>query len=849
MPKPQGVKTLPTISAISRREELATGTLLGQGRFEIVRLLGQGGMGMVYLARDREIHGEPVALKIMAPELISQGKAVLVREVQTARRLSHPNILRIFDFYQEEETPFFTMEYIAGPSLRQWMSEERRIALPAIHRVLSQIAEGLGYAHQFMVHRDLKPENVLLLPTGANWQAKIADFGLAKLKVPDGQGVSAPAGTTPYIAPELYQKGAEIDGRADIYSIGIILYELLTGKLPLGYFKPPSEFWTDLPPGVDRLTLTCLSQDPKDRFPGAAEFSRALSCLLSGRAKSIAPQREEWQIPLRRFVAEHHGAWNYAAYRALLKSMAEKFPRLDEIEIAVYLERQKVLYAKAAIASERRQWRSWRLRLQTNLQRLMASGLMAEFVIENRGNWRGEEWRQFRERLAREGFSPVAESALLAAVAEERRRYYLRREYLITQVARLKALEKNGEYQEALDILQALDRRGIPESVLGPVRARLAQKVTKYGEWTNAAEKSLAEGKYAAALAAYREMCRLKSSGDEVERKMSLCRREIEEKRRRAIQTLRHALTLSAQKRYDDALSTLVGVEWKGDWPTRVRDALRERAEASLRAEAAVLAAWSRVKSLAELDGKWEGEFPAHTKIPAADFSAGVPSDLARAYQREYAARHHLEVEMAIVLPDDVPLAVRLIPPGIFRMGSPPGVRVIIPAPFYLAVYPVTQEQWEAVCGEAARVDKGPAHPVERVTWEECRQFAQNISAITGASCSLPTEAQWEYACRAGSAADCGDDISEVAWHAANSGMRPHPVGRKKSNAWGIFDMRGQVWEWCEETSWDGHRRNEKVLRGGNACAPAEQCAPHSRIYAMPHCCRRLNGFRIAITN
>ncbi|MGO8691187.1 MAG: formylglycine-generating enzyme family protein [Thermoguttaceae bacterium] len=165
-----------------------------------------------------------------------------------------------------------------------------------------------------------------------------------------------------------------------------------------------------------------------------------------------------------------------------------------------------------------------------------------------------------------------------------------------------------------------------------------------------------------------------------------------------------------------------------------------------------------------------------------------------------------------------------LIPAGEFKMGSPdsdkdayhdeePQHRVRITKPFYLGKYLITQEQWEAVMGSNPSGFKGAKNPVEHVSWDDCQKFLERLNGkIGGGKFSLPTEAQWEYACRAGSTTRyCfGDDPSQLgdyAWYDKNSGSKTHPVGEKKPNAWGLYEMHGSVWEWCEDWYNDGYYR------------------------------------------
>jgi formylglycine-generating enzyme required for sulfatase activity len=212
--------------------------------------------------------------------------------------------------------------------------------------------------------------------------------------------------------------------------------------------------------------------------------------------------------------------------------------------------------------------------------------------------------------------------------------------------------------------------------------------------------------------------------------------------------------------------------------------------------------------------------------------------------------------EIVLDLGNGVKLEMLLIPAGEFQMGSPtsdtsaeademPRHAVRISRPFYLGKYPVTQEQWRAVMGGNSGNFKGPRNPVEQVSWHDCQQFLEKLNAKLGTQdgkFALPSEAQWEYACRAGSTTRyCfGEDdarLGEYAWYAASTGGATHPVGEKRPNAWGLYDMHGNVCEWCQD--WFGEDYYAKspphdppgpaagsfrVARGGNWDDPAWYC-------------------------
>jgi len=212
--------------------------------------------------------------------------------------------------------------------------------------------------------------------------------------------------------------------------------------------------------------------------------------------------------------------------------------------------------------------------------------------------------------------------------------------------------------------------------------------------------------------------------------------------------------------------------------------------------------------------------------------------------------------ELTLDLGNKVTMKLVLIPAGKFMMGSPkeekdrfdnegPQREVTLTKPFYMGVYEVTQAQYEAVMGANPSRYKGPTNPVESVSWDEAAEFSKKLSEKAGRAVRLPTEAEWEYACRAGTqtAFSFGDDplaLGDYAWHGRNSGDTTHPVGQKKPNAWGLFDMLGNVQEWCADWKGDSFGKGPskdpsgpatgelRVQRGGsyfNSSADAYRCA------------------------
>src|SRR5947199_1726898 len=242
-------------------------------QLEILGLIGQGGMGAVYKARQQQLD-RLVAVKILPAET-SQDPAFaerFTREARALARLNHPNIVTVYDFGQTDGFYYFLMEFIDGTTLRHLLADRKLTPREAL-AIVPQICEALQYAHdRGIVHRDIKPENILTDKAG---RVKIADFGLAKLveTEPQSQRLTQPRevmGTPHYMAPEQVEKPQFVDHRADIYSLGVVFYEMLTGELPLGRFAAPSQK-VQVDVRLDEVVLRALEKEPERRYQQASQ--------------------------------------------------------------------------------------------------------------------------------------------------------------------------------------------------------------------------------------------------------------------------------------------------------------------------------------------------------------------------------------------------------------------------------------------------------------------------------------------------------------------------------------------------------------------------------------------------
>src|SRR5919198_4852432 len=264
------------------------------GRYRIIRKLGAGGMANVYLAEDQEL-GRRVAIKILDDRHAADDSFIerFRREAKNAAGLSHPNIVSIYDRGEAEGTYYIAMEYLAGRSLKELILSRGptpiRIAIDYTRQTLAAI----GFAHRHgIVHRDIKPHNVVVDSDG---RLKVTDFGIARSGASQMTEVGSIIGTAQYLSPE-QAKGAPVDQRSDLYSVGVVLYEMLTGTVPFtgdtpleiamkhlsAVPEPPSKLRPEVPHDLDLIVLRALAKDPAERYQSADEMDRDLARVAEG---------------------------------------------------------------------------------------------------------------------------------------------------------------------------------------------------------------------------------------------------------------------------------------------------------------------------------------------------------------------------------------------------------------------------------------------------------------------------------------------------------------------------------------------------------------------------------------
>jgi formylglycine-generating enzyme required for sulfatase activity len=834
-----------------------------EARYAIQGTLGQGGMGAVMLAVDTRLDRK-VAIKRILGEAARSKTAIqrFLTEAKAIAALNHPNIVQIYDYGRAKDGPFLIMEYVDGGSVAD-RCKQGALPLDEAVSLACQLCDGLAKAHDAgIVHRDIKPANVLLNKDGL---PKLTDFGLAKAESADhGMTMTgAVLGTPDFMPPEQRRDASEVDHRSDLWSLAATVYQMVTGR------SPKIIRFDLLPAQLTKVLGKALEEEKEARYQSVREFRDALVGLGAAGRKSSAP-------------ADFEGVLQEGQCKAcgtITTDLTRKFCRNPQCGVALRVACLKCATQipvwdpicgecggkQAALLTARRESFA---AAQEEARALLAGFAFDEAIARARP-------------LADEPHLDLAEFAtwgvefVASAMAERDRQRALGEERLHAAHAHLRA----WDYPAAIQTIES-----IPASLRDAATVRLLEEC---------GERRRESAELISAIASRIGRKEIDGLLPIVERALAL------RGDRHDLEKIRGQLAERVAGRIIRARAALAA----GD-AAAAAQALAGAAVEDLGTEARLLDQVARARAAEERliglvkDAKADGVVNADEagKIleageqclavnPASEKAKVLVGQAKGIIEREAqqqlirALTGQASVADTLKLPplrNSMGMELKLLPAGTFTMGQAGGVsdetphQVTLTKPFYLGVTEVTNAQWQAVMGSVPSTWKEADRPVEKVSWADAMEFCRKLSALAeerqaGREYRLPTEAEWEYACRAGTKTRyCfGDDevgLGDFGWFNGNAGGETHPVGGKKPNAWGLFDMHGNVFEWCSD--WYGEYPkgvasdpqgpsggSGRVSRGGCWVSTARSCRSAFRLRVDAAFRDDTLGFRLALNS
>ncbi len=817
------------------------------GKYEIRREIGRGAMGVVYEGFDPVI-GRRVAIKVLrtevfAPDQLPDLLERFKREAQSAGRLSHPHIVTIHDYGEEAGTPYIVMEYMAGQELARQLERGSRFTLDGVVRVMTALLGALAHAHENgVVHRDLKPSNIFVLEDGS---LKVVDFGIARVEASELTDTGTMLGTPAYMSPEQFLT-LPVDARSDLYSSGVILYQLLTGDKPFTgsvtaimqkvlHQEPiePSMLNPTLAKHWDAVVARAMAKKPEARYQSARQFLEAVKAAhaaergepVASPASVAVPQagrEDERTIPVRQ------GPDPDATVPTLPKT---------EISGAAAAPRSRKGLALAAALIALLGLGAGIVYLRNDAER--ASIERARQEAERRAADAEERARKEAERADGEA---LARAKTEAARSEDRRRE--------AEAAKARSLKEAEAKAEAARREEALRR----EVEAKAEAARKEESLRREAEAAaaRAAELARREAGEKARLAALR--------ADEAKRRAALEKKEAEDKARA------EAAKKDAARKAEEARKAE---------KARAEQALRDKYKAGTTLgdcadcpPMVVIAAGEfTMGSPASETGRFDNEGPQRAVRISRPFALGRSEVTFAEFQRfAQDTGYKTEAERDVGRP------------GCFA--------------FNFADRTATKNDWRP--GKSWR-DPGFEQTTDRdpavcVSWNDAKAYLRWLSGKTGKAYRLPTEAEWEYAARAGTKTSrpWGDDPAQACayanvadqstyrtgvgpgsktWsrsnrHECNDGRYlTAPAGSYKANGFGLYDMLGNAWEWTEDcwnagyqgapsdgSAWLAGDCSRRVLRGSGWSSEPRLARSATRDRESSGFRRSTVGFRIART-
>lgn len=833
------------------------------GPYAVVERIGTGGMGVVYLAEQSTPIRRQVALKVIKRGMDSQ--EVVARfeaERQALAVMNHPSIARIFDAgVTERGSPFFAMEYVPGLPIREYCDRDQ-LSIEARIELFLSVCEAVQHAHQKgIIHRDIKPSNVLVSTVDGKALPKVIDFGVAKaVRQPLGdesihtlQGMVI--GTPEYMSPEQACGGEDVDTRADVYALGVLLYELLAGTLPFS--------------------------SEELRRGGYAEMQRIIAEDVPPRPSTRAP------TPWARRV---HGDLDWIVLKAIEKERDQRYPSPASLanDLVRHLRHEPVTAGAPSL------WYQARKLVLRNRAATLAVGTVFAALLIGVATNQGDPTKAllFVVPILLAGFA-IAVALLLrtrrAQKGEATQRSLAQKQREIAETQKQEAEKSERVAAEHLaEVLRLSDRHRLGE-LIAQERQLWPARPQRQGDL----EAWLEQARTLASRAADHERTLLDLRATATSTEQDEDGNAVAWQFATAEQQWRHDLLTELVSGLAAFIDQQTGNVASVEARLRTAETIEEQTVHSAEARSAWQAAIADIAALPDYEG-----LQLTPQVGLLPLRRDPASGLWEFWQVETGDRPEPNED------DDAPspwritetsgVVLTLIPGGTFHMGAqaedPAGqnydpdadekegpVEAVTLAPFFIGRYQITQGQWLRITGSSPSV-YGPdreyggkqhdlRHPVENVSWEECETTLGRVVL------ELPSEAQWEYAARGKTTtpwhsgsdktslqgyANLSDAFAQEhgapkAWDSEgwlSDGYVLHaPVGTYLPNAFGLHDAHGNVWEWCwdwfeddastQRRAGDGRSivkvGRSRIFRGGSFMHLANQARSSNRIMNAPH--------------
>jgi len=820
------------------------GIQIGQilaGRYEIKEQIGQGGMGAVYCAFD-QTRQEEVALKVLLPGLLSNDKARerFLTEAKLSSSLSHPNIVNVFDVQNDAGYYFITMELLEGQTLRSYLmamkAARQPVSVEKALEIANSVCDGLTAAHEVTVHRDLKPENIWLTAEG---KIKVMDFGIARmLRTSQLTQTSAVLGTAYYMAPEQLEGAHDVDGRADQYALAVVIYEMLSGSIPAGRFESIRKLRKEVPAGLSNAIDKALSPKREDRFASVSQFGVAL------KRKGTAMPSVSVGLPKGK-LALAAGVLLVAVLIGTVFSQSGEFfkdlmPVSEEVIQAQQSEAivlqgevddllQRLAQRQKNISQDVKDAESDIERAKTNLRNAkkgQKKQLEHELAAIKLTLKHAEELNTLGERIIFDDHLSALKGQIKLGDVRIKEKDFVGASKILQQVK-----------QDLKQKLQQADNAA-------PMLALMRQVDAIREQWRSYANQYelTKTPQYTQLKATYREAVTYSEKGE-----LGKAKGEYSNYINSGEKIIADAKSaVNARQKVTDARQLWVDLVKKG-YGKNENGIKQEKASDELLKQLQQGEFLPVVKQAEILKAEYLS-LPAFSQQRLADSKKLAERKAEQA--RKERVRKAIAARKAKLKRYAPGLKMINIPAGSFRMGGSGAadekpVHTVKLKALKLSQNEITFEQYDTYTNEEGKPladDEGWGRgnrPVINVSWNDVQLYLNwlNKKLKPKKKYRLPTEAEWEYATRAGSSTkySWGDSITcakaRYGYYVDQCGKQKStdPVGSFSPNAFGLYDVHGNVWEWVEDcwngsyhdaptdgSAWVSGDCSERVRRGGS---------------------------------